>query len=61
VLRSVRIVSPDWEGGQVGVAHMNGGKLDVTLPELEAYGVAIFQYDQLLDVKLAARRIVPSP
>ena len=60
VPKSVRIVSPDRQGSQRGEARASGGKLTVTLPELEAYSVAILEYDRLPEVILASRRIVPN-
>ena len=59
VPKSVAIVSPDWNNEKHGEAHSVGGKLIVTLPELEAYSVAILQYDQLPEVALSGRHIVP--
>lgn len=58
--RSVRVVSPDWEGERPGESRVVGGKLAVTLPELEAYSVAAILYDQLPELTLSGRRIVPS-
>jgi hypothetical protein len=58
--RAVRVVSPDWAGEQVGTARAAAGRLTVTLPALEAYSVAILDYEALPDVKLAGRRLVPS-
>jgi hypothetical protein len=58
--KAVSIVSPDWEGEKRGEARASGGKLTVVVPELEAYSVAILQYDQLPEVMLSGRRIVPS-
>jgi len=60
VPKSVRLVSPDWDGERLGEARAIGGKLTVTLPELEAYSVAILPYDQLPEMTLSGRRIVPS-
>jgi hypothetical protein len=58
--RQVRVVSPDWTGEQVGSAKAAGGGLTITLPNVEAYSVAILDYDVLPDVKLAGRRLVPA-
>jgi hypothetical protein len=60
VPKTVSIVSPDWPGETRGEVRVNGGKLTITLPELEAYSVAILQYNQLPEVILSSRRIVPS-
>lgn len=60
VPRSVCVVSPDWEGKRRGACRAAGGKLTVTLPELEAYSVATLTYDQVPEVTLSGRRIVPS-
>jgi len=57
--KAVRIVSPDWPGEKRGEARMDGGTLAVTIPELEAYAVAVLDYDALPAVRLAAPRIVP--
>ena len=58
--QTVRVVSPDWAGEQVGTARAASDRLTVTVPTLEAYSVAILEYDALPDVKLAGRRLVPS-
>lgn len=58
--QSVRVVSPDWEGERQGESRVTGGKLAVTLPELEAYSVATLLYDRLPELPLSGRRIVPS-
>lgn len=57
--KSVRIVSPDWEEERLGAARLDGEKLVVTLPELEAYAVAILDYDKLPEVEMASVRTVP--
>ena len=56
----VRVVSPDWTGEQPGSAHRSGTGLTVELPRVEAYSVAILDYDSLPEVKLHGRRIVPA-
>ena len=58
--RAIRVVSPDWPGEREGSAAIERDGVIVTLPALEAYAVAILDYDKLPDVSLAARRIVPS-
>jgi len=58
--QSVTIVSPDWPGAKPGACRLRDGKLIVTLPELEAYNVAILQYAELPAVILSGRHIVPS-
>ena len=58
--KAVRIVSPDWPGERPGQARLADGRLTVALPELEAYAVAILDYDELPELALAARRIVPA-
>lgn len=60
VPQSTRVVSPDWEGERLGQCRVSGGKLSVTLPELEAYSVAILPYEQLPEITLSGRRIVPA-
>jgi hypothetical protein len=57
---TVSVVSPDWQGAKPAEARARGGKLTITLPELEAYAVAILPYNQLPEVMLSSRRIVPS-
>lgn len=57
--RSVRIVSPDWEGERTGTARLSGGRVIVTLPELEAYAVAMLDYDEVPEVGMASVRTVP--
>lgn len=57
--KAVRIVSPDWAGQREGKARADGGAVTVTLPELEAYAVAVLDYDVLPALRLAAPRIVP--
>lgn len=60
VPKNTCVVSPDWEGERLAQANVSSGKLSVTLPELEAYNVAVLQYEQLPDLVLSGRRIVPS-
>jgi len=56
---SVRVVSPDWDGEKPGRAAREGAALAVTVPELQAYAVAILDYEGAPpDVRLAAPRIV---
>jgi len=58
--KAVRLVSPDWSGERKGEARSDGAGLAVVFPDLEAYAVAILDYDALPDLKLLGRRIVPS-
>ena len=58
--RTVRVVSPDWAGAQAGTARATDGRLEVSVPAVEAYSVAILDYDVLPEVQLAGRRLVPS-
>lgn len=58
--KATRIVSPDWQGERQAQARVAGRKLLVTLPELEAYSVAILDFDRLPETALAGRRIAPS-
>jgi hypothetical protein len=55
----VRIVSPDWSGEKTGEAKTHDGKLVVTIPELEAYAVALLSYDRLPATPAIGRRLVP--
>lgn len=56
----VRVVSPDWPDEQPGSAHRSGNGLTVELPRVEAYSVAILDYETLPEVRLHGRRIVPA-
>jgi hypothetical protein len=58
--KAVRVVSPDWPGEKTGEAVASDDRLTVTVPEVEAYSVAILDYDSLPEVKLSGRRIAPS-
>jgi hypothetical protein len=58
--KAVRIVSPDWDGERQGEAHVEDGRVVVTLPALDAYAIAILDYNRLPDVKLASPRTVPT-
>ena len=58
--KAVRIVSPDWPGEKPGDTRTDGKTLTVTIPQLEAYAVAILDYDALPDLSLGGRRIVPT-
>lgn len=58
--KSVRIVSPDWSGEKQGSATADGQGATIVLPELEAYAVAILDYDALPELKLFGSRIVPT-
>jgi hypothetical protein len=57
--KSVRIISPDFEGEKTGMAGMKNGLLEVVLPELEAYSVALLDYDTLPRISMSGLRIVP--
>ncbi len=57
--KAVRIVSPDWAGERQGKARAESGAVTVTLPDLEAYAVAVLNYDVLPPIELASPRIVP--
>jgi len=59
--KRVRVVSPDWDGERAGEAASDRGGLTVVLPDLEAYAVAILDYDELPELKLMGRRVVPAP
>jgi hypothetical protein len=54
--RRVSVVSPDWSGRKPGRASLEAGQVRVVLPELEAYGVAILEYDRLPTVHMAHRK-----
>lgn len=56
--RAVRIVSADWPGEVAGQAKLNEGRLVVTLPRLEAYAVAILDYDRTPATAMQGRRII---
>jgi len=58
--RRVRWISPDWPGDQLGTARVANGRLTLTAPVVEAYSVAVLEYEELPDVKLVGRRIVPT-
>ncbi len=58
--KAVRIISPDWKGERHGEVHVKEGRVVVTLPSLDAYAVAILDYDRLPEVKLFSPRIVPT-
>jgi len=60
VPRAVRVVSPDWEGERAGTARRDGAGVTVVVPEVEAYAVALLEYDALPRVALAGRRVVPT-
>ena len=58
--RSLRVVSPDWEGERDARAEDTSDGLRVTLPALDAYAVAILDYDALPPLKLGTARITPN-
>jgi hypothetical protein len=58
--RSVRIVSPDWSGEKPGQARLaEDGRLAITIPSLDAYAVAILDYEKLPEVRMAGVKTVP--
>ena len=56
--KAVRVVSPDWAGEKNGRARSDGRSLTLVLQELDAYAVAVLEYDELPRVALRGRRIV---
>jgi hypothetical protein len=58
--KAVRIASPDWDGERAGQAASDGRTVSVNLPELEAYAVAVLDYDAVPELPMVARRIVPA-
>lgn len=58
--KAVRIVSPDWSGEQPGAARVADGRLIVTLPRLDAYALAILDYDVLPEVRMSSVKTVPA-
>lgn len=58
--KAVRIVSPDFGGERAGQARVEGGSVLVTIPEMEAYAVAILEYDVLPAVRMNTPRLVTS-
>jgi hypothetical protein len=57
---TVRVVSPDWDGEKPGTSTVDDDGVTIVLPRLEAYAVAVLEYDAVPDVALAAQRIVPT-
>lgn len=57
--KGVRIVSPDWSGERPGTAAAYPGGAAIAIPELQAYAVAILDYDALPGLQLFTARIVP--
>jgi hypothetical protein len=57
--KHVTLVSPDWSGERTAESKLADGELAVNLPQLEAYTVAILDYDRLPSVQLSNRKIVP--
>lgn len=57
--KRVSLVSPDWSGEQPGSARREGSGVTVTLPQLEAYAVAVLDYDAVPEVPLGKVKIVP--
>jgi hypothetical protein len=49
----VRIVSPDFDGERRGRADAAGGRVTVTLPQVQAYAVAVLEYDAPPAVRMA--------
>jgi hypothetical protein len=62
VPKRVRIVSPDWDGGQTGLAAAaDGDRVTVALPEVRAYAVAVLEYDGAAPaVRMASPRVRPA-
>ncbi|QNN21385.1 hypothetical protein HED60_03560 [Planctomycetales bacterium ZRK34] len=50
--RRVRLISPDFEGERVATASVDHGQVKVTLPAVEAYTVAVLEYDTLPTVRM---------
>lgn len=59
--RSVRVLSPDWDGTRQGMAKTENGRLLVTVPQVDAYAVAILDYERPPDVAVEGPRIRPMP
>ena len=57
--KAVHIVSPDWEGERAGRITSDKRAVTVSIPELEAYALAILDYDAVPELSMSARRIVP--
>jgi hypothetical protein len=58
--KAVRIVSPDWEGERQGQAAIEGQTVKVTIPELDAYALAILDYDAVPSLAMLSPRTTPS-
>ncbi|MCC6355806.1 MAG: hypothetical protein IT577_18105 [Verrucomicrobiae bacterium] len=58
---NISIVSPDWESPRQGAARIEGDRLRVTIPELEAYAVAILEYPEPPPLSMGGPRIRPMP
>jgi hypothetical protein len=58
--RSAWAVSPDWSGRREVPFRVDGKKLRVSLPELDAYAVVVLDYDRLPGLAMAGPRIVPA-
>jgi hypothetical protein len=58
--RQVQVVSPDWAGKKRAEAQIARGLLTITMPEVEAYSVAVLEYDELPPLTLTGRTMIPS-
>ncbi|NQT85405.1 hypothetical protein HQ560_01490, partial [bacterium] len=58
--KAVRVVSPDWDGEKAGTASKDGDGVAIVLPQVEAYAVAVLDYDILPALALPTSRIVPT-
>lgn len=52
--RSCSIISPDYAGEQPGTCRLSGDGVDLTLPRLEAYAVAVLTYGGEIDLSRLA-------
>ncbi|MBI5833200.1 MAG: hypothetical protein HZB16_12965 [Armatimonadetes bacterium] len=50
----VRLVSPDWDGERAGQARLEGDRLSLTVPEVDAYVVALLDYGAAPDISRLA-------
>lgn len=56
--KSITTVSPDWDGPRTADAKLVDGKVKLVIPEVEAYVVAVLQYESLPPLNLVGDRIV---
>jgi hypothetical protein len=59
--KQLRLVSPDWPDERTARAAIVDGRLEVSIPQLEAYTVAILSFDRLPTVALGGRRFAVEP